>query len=142
MKQGRAREGKLDRLCIAMMGPGAMGCRGEGGHTTVPKTTVLKDGRRDGGEKEKWRERLSSRAPGFQRLCSSYPGSAHILRGRPLVLPLSKSNTALHALTCLTCLHELLRRAPFEGLTLLLQDRQEEPSHSPLSLPSMLKGKN
>jgi hypothetical protein len=59
------------------------GSSGEGGRTLVPKTTVLKDGRRDGGEKE--REHLSSRAPGFQRLCSSVLGSAHILRGRPLV---------------------------------------------------------
>lgn len=73
----------MDRLCTAVTGPGATALAEREDVQLVPKTTVLKDGRRDGGEKE--REHLSSRAPGFQRLCSSGLGSAHILRGRPLV---------------------------------------------------------
>lgn len=120
MRQGQAREGKVDHLCTAVTGPGATALAEREDIQLVHKTRVLKDGRGDGGKKE--RERLSSRAPGFQRLWSSGLGSAHILRGRPLVCHSESPTPALHALACLTCLHELLRRAPFKGLALLLQD--------------------
>lgn len=66
MRQGQAREGKVDHLCTAVTGPGATALAEREDIQLVHKTRVLKDGRRDRGKKRNVYplERLDSR--GFE----------------------------------------------------------------------------
>lgn len=81
---------------------------------------------RGGMEKE-----MEEEYSGFERLCR-FNTALHILRGRPLEPPLSKSNTSLHTLT-----HQFPRRAPFKALSLLLQEGPGHcsPAFSPFQQP-------
>ena len=59
MREGQAREGATGGLCTAVTGPGARAVEDREDRQAVPETTVLKDGRRDGGKRETGRKRLS-----------------------------------------------------------------------------------